>query len=371
MYRDGYRDAVAGRDPLYNDFISTYGAALLLRETEAEWLYLPQTMGEVSRRAALAQYGPLEEKQIRAAGIHPWHYPPTFLLLVAPLAALPYLAALVLWLAVTALPYLEAMRRIVPGTAGIALAVAAPPVFYNIMFGQTGFWVAGCLALGLVILRQQPLLAGCLIGLASVKPHFGLLVPLALIAGGQWRTLATASATVVATIGLSLHFWGSEPWLALFGTLPHALDGFSKGRYVLRHVVSPLGGMQMLGVAPATAWFVQSAISLSIMLLVLRVWWPCAREPERLPRAAAVLLAATTLVPPAAYIYDMPLVVPALALLWRDVCLRGGRLWERHAALILGLAWASVFPVGKLLSLPVGMLLNLTLLAWAVWRFYR
>lgn len=42
-----------------------------------------------------------------------------------------------------------------------------------------------------------------LIGLASVKPHLGILIPLALIAGGYWRAFAAAPLTVTA----SRHRW--------------------------------------------------------------------------------------------------------------------------------------------------------------------
>ena len=47
-----------------------------------------------------------------AAGFTPWHYPPTFLLLAAPLAALPYLAALAVWQAATFSGYLIGLARL-------------------------------------------------------------------------------------------------------------------------------------------------------------------------------------------------------------------------------------------------------------------
>jgi hypothetical protein len=97
-----------------------------------------------------------------------------FIFAVAPLAYLPYLPSYLLWL-------------------------AAPPVFFNVMYGQTGFLTGGLIGLGLVLLGRRPILAGILVGLASVKPHFGVLIPLALIAGGYWRVFA-AVATMAAIV---------------------------------------------------------------------------------------------------------------------------------------------------------------------------
>src|SRR4051794_8920060 len=64
-----------------------------------------------------------------AAGFTPWHYPPTFLLVATPLAALPYFAALAIWQGVTFSGYLVAARACAPGQAGawpLLLAASFP-----------------------------------------------------------------------------------------------------------------------------------------------------------------------------------------------------------------------------------------------------
>src|SRR5690606_42098322 len=48
---------------------------------------------------------------------------------------------------------------------------------------------------GMMLAPAKPIAAGILIGLLTVKPHLGLLLPCCLLAGGHWR--AAASATVV------------------------------------------------------------------------------------------------------------------------------------------------------------------------------
>ena len=46
------------------------------------------------------------------------------------------------------------------------------------------------------MLDRRPLVAGMLFGLLAYKPQFGLMIPLALAAGGRWRRFAAAAATV-------------------------------------------------------------------------------------------------------------------------------------------------------------------------------
>ena len=64
------------------------------------------------------------------------------------------------------------------------LALAYPAVLINIGHGQNGFLTAALLGGALVILDRRPIVAGILFGLLVYKPQFGLMIPLALIAGG-------------------------------------------------------------------------------------------------------------------------------------------------------------------------------------------
>ena len=72
-----------------------------------------------------------------------------------------------------------------------------------LFFVLSGFLIGGLIALGLTLLSSRPWLAGLLIGLASVKPHFGVLIPLALVAGGYWRSFFSAALTVITRRSIS------------------------------------------------------------------------------------------------------------------------------------------------------------------------
>ena len=61
----------------------------------------------------------------------------------------------------------------------------------------------------LLLIERRPWLAGVLIGLLAYKPQFGVLIPVALVAGARWPTIAAAGATVVALVAISFAALGS------------------------------------------------------------------------------------------------------------------------------------------------------------------
>lgn len=79
-------------------------------------------------------------------------------------------------------------------------------------------------------LSMRPRLAGVLIGLMVIKPQFGLLVPVALLAGGHYKTFASAAVTIAvmalfATIALGPAIWIDFLW-AEAGHVPSASESF-------------------------------------------------------------------------------------------------------------------------------------------------
>lgn len=99
-----------------------------------------------------------------------------------------------------------------PGAALAALAF--PAAFWNAGCGQNGFLSAALIAGGLAALERRPVLAGVLFGLMTYKPHLGLMIPLALMAGGCWRALWAAALTALGVAAASLLAFGPEAWFA-------------------------------------------------------------------------------------------------------------------------------------------------------------
>jgi alpha-1,2-mannosyltransferase len=371
-YHDGFQKAERGERPLFTDFTSTYGAALLLRKEAAEYLYHPEHIIHATEEAGNAAYhGTLNDRQ-KKVGFAPWMYPPTFIAFVLPLGFLSYFGALAAWLAITAIPLLMAVRAIMnKSRLAIWLAVAAPPFFYNVMFGQTSFLPAGLIGLGLLNVLRRPYLAGVLIGLASIKPHLGVLIPFALLAGGHWRVFMSACATFVALILSSILAFGTEPWYAFIGITLFHVEGFQYGAYAWKIMTSVLSAAHLSGVSIESAWHVQFLASAICVALVALVWWRGRHRPDTFNLQAAVLCCAIPLAVPMIFLYDLVVLIIALAWLLQDMKTREFKHWEALATLAAMTGILLVKPLGPTPGVQIGLLSICSLLGLSLFRFWN
>jgi hypothetical protein len=123
---------------------------------------------EVLRGKAALIYEPGEFIRIRSALLGPrdffypnWPYPPTFLLILAPFGALPYLYAFVSWGVVTLLGCITVVLLIARQRPAIGLLLASPYTLWNFLAGQNGFLTASVLGASLLCLERRPVLAAC------------------------------------------------------------------------------------------------------------------------------------------------------------------------------------------------------------------
>src|SRR6266436_3081667 len=202
VYRAGSWIIGPGDAPIYTDFACGWIAALQALSGQAASLYDPANFTAV--QAALV--GPRED-------LYPnWPYPPTFLLIMAPFAALPYFWAFAAWDVVTLLGCLIVIYAIIRRRAAIAVVLASPFTAWNFLAAQNGFLTASLLGGSLLLLERRPALAGVLIGCLTYKPQFGVLFPAALVAAKQWRAIASAVISTAVLAGASLAVFGAEAW---------------------------------------------------------------------------------------------------------------------------------------------------------------
>jgi alpha-1,2-mannosyltransferase len=371
LYVRGYAAARAGERPLYTDFTHTYAGSLLLRNQPAVNLFDGWKLRDSMVEAAVVAYGPmLSNSQSQAVNYSAWKYPPSFLFFVAPLAHFPYLLAFLGWCAATAAVYLAAMRSILPSVRAWPLfALAAPPVLNNLTYGQTGFLIAGLIGAGLTQIGRRPVLAGVLLGLASVKPNLGLLIPFALAAGGHWRVFRFAALTAVSLIVASATVYGPAPWFSMLDAMTNYIDGIQFG--ALHAMVSVLGAVQLLGGSEKAAWLAQSVSSACAAGLVAWAWWRAQGNPDRTSLACAALCFATPLATPSVHVYDLVLLAPGAAWLWRDYCDRGSQAWENVALAVPMVALIAIYPLAQIFGLPIGPACFTGLLALALLRLVR
>src|ERR1700730_5226658 len=189
--------------PTSTDFVSFYAAGALADAGTPELAYDQAAHDTAEQRAT--------ESGIESRFSYS---PPVFLLLCAALARLPYLAAFLVFEAATLALCLIVMREVLAerGWSAIIPVLAFPAAFWTIGLGQNSFLTAALFGAGTLWIDRRPILAGLCFGALCYKPHFALLVPVALLAGRHWRALAASLGSVAALCGLSLIAFGWETW---------------------------------------------------------------------------------------------------------------------------------------------------------------
>ena len=294
-----------------------------------------------------------------------WHYPPLFLLVAAPLALLPYLAALALWQAATLAGYLATLWRILPSRDALLAAVAFPAVFVNLGHGHNGFFTTLLLGAGLLLLDRRPALAGIAIGLLAYKLQFGMVIAVALLAGQRWRAIAAAAATVAATAALTLALFGLGTWQAFFDNL-----GFTRsvileqGATGWPRLQSLFAAIRLWGGGLGLAYAGQAAFTGLVLAAVAWAWR--SRADARLRRALVPV--ASLLATPYVLDYDMVLLALSIAFYLAWARENGLRPWD---VTLLATVWM-VPLVARLVAaailLPVGLLAMLALAAMILGR---
>lgn len=253
-----------------------------------------------------------------------WHTPFTFLL-VAPLTALPYRAAGLTWLALSAAAIVASVALIgkelgwprgvglVAGVGALALPVVQKDLSLGHINGTMLLLLAGAWAM---LRRERDTAAGVLIGVAAAVKLYPALLVLPLLAARRWRAAAATASTsaLLAVVSVAaarprfladlfetgrtnfayfdtaptnVSWWGlANRWIAPNGWTPDLGVGW------LGFAVGIAGVAVLLGVAsrrrdladPSAFWGV---------LLVLVLAWPIAWDHYLVLAIPWVVLAAT------------------------------------------------------------------------------
>ncbi len=335
----------ASGTPLGADFVQFHAAARLALEGRAADVFSPAAMQAVTD-AMFPGNG----------NVFLWNYPPTFLLLVAPLGLLSYPAAFAAFMASTGALYALAAKALIRHRLWLLFAGAFPAAFLTVLHGQNAFLAAAALGIGLARAPDRPVLAGIALGLASYKPHLGLIVPLALVAGGHWRALAAAALTTLLFAAASWLAFGFDAWVAFFANLP-VMSGIMRDAPELwPKMASVFATARMLGAPAGLAYGLQLAASLTVAAATVHAW----SRPGPHDLKVALAVAATIIATPYLMDYDLILLGIPIALMARHA-LAGGR--PTHAAL-LALVALSPLLVGLVFSI------RLPIVAPALWCLF-
>jgi len=282
-----------GRAP-GSDFITFYAASELGRQGD------PAAAFDMARIAAA------ERAVLPVKDVYVWHYPPPFQLVVTPLAYAPYGWALAGWTLATLAAFLMLVRHISADKRALVVALGAPALFVSLMHGQNATLVTALLGFGLLWLERRPWLAGGLLGLLVIKPHFAVLLPLLLAVQGRWKSFAAAALAAGGLCAVSYLAFGPTVWTAFLQDLPAASRLVQDGELPWAKIPSIFVSALSLG-APAPLAYGLHGLTALVLAAMTAIAW---RRPG--PMALKIALAAPAILSVSPYCFDYDLLFLAL-----------------------------------------------------------
>jgi hypothetical protein len=337
--------AAYGSDHYHNDFTFYYAAARI--GVTHGWQSIYDLGLQQSELYAIGS-------RIKIAELARYISPPPLAWLALPFTLLPYPFAYLLW-SVLLLGALTGTWYLVAPGAGparlihLVAALAWLPVIYALQLGQPGLLVALGVAGSYALLRKhRQFLSGLALGVIVLKPQLGFLLPIALLAGGRYRTVAGASVGIGALLLASAINVGPDGIAAYAQRLSFAADVPVNRQLTLAVVI---GGV-------AAARLVQAAIAIWALALAYRL----RKQPPEWMFVLAIVggLLATP------YLHIDDLVMLGLAV-WLYLRIPGRPRWSWAFLLALVIAAEGIPEWGPLPSI-VGEVAFLVLLSVAALR---
>lgn len=297
--------------------------------------------------------------------LHPFLYPPHYLLFLLPFGLLPPFLSLAIFLFLSFAALCAALlywaRDNTERWLYCVSVLVSPAAAIVVCLGQNTFLSCALLVGGFAALSaRRHILAGFLLGLLSYKPQLFLMVPVALVASRQWRVLASMCVTGVVLAAVSTGLFGIAIWRDWFSimTAPSALtERWS--------AIARINGQNIFAYAAFLGAPIKLANALQIagtLCGAMFVYWFHRRAMHDELKLVAVL-AATTLTAPHFLCYDA-VVIEIAAVMFLAYALRdGASIFEIAVAT---LAWLSpminpptVFAIGVATPLLIVLFLVL------------
>lgn len=286
--------------PVFGDFIAFWSAGRLALEGHVELVHDAQAIMAAHREAV-----PGHE------AFFPWRSPPVFLLIMTPLAALPFWAAALVFLGASLCIYTYALTRFLPDRRALLFALTPPALIFHIGSVQMTPLITGLHGLAFHWLTRRPIAAGAAIAAMAIKPHLAVMWPILLVCQGRWRTFLSAAAFTLGLLFVTGVIFGFEVYPRFLADLGDAQGLMSRRGLPPNTVGSLYGNLVYLGVMPNLAFGLHVVSALAAIAVAARIFL---RQDEM--QAMAALPAATVLISPYLFFYDtllLSLSVVALA----------------------------------------------------------
>lgn len=300
------------------------------------------------------------------AFFYPPSYPPIVPALFAPLAPLTFPNAYFVWLATSATVFGLVMIVAAQGLGRkrhqvVLAALLFPPFIAHQIVGQTTILpLVGFVGGWWALTREKPLLAGLLLSVVAIKPHFGMAMAIVLLSMRLWTIVGGVIVGLALHAGLTVAVCGTPAISAYLATTLRVLSDstiINPGDQRYTHGVRiSLEALVPHDVA-TVAWLAAAA---AIGWVTVRTWRITIDWSLRM----SALLLATLLISPHVQAYDAILLGPAT--LW----LAGLAVSTGNRVLLVGLsllAVSFVVPAARISGVPA----SLPLMAWMLWDCQR
>jgi hypothetical protein len=292
-----------GVPPLGRDFAASWSAGHLFWEGRVNEVFNGQVMGG------------LQSSVSDITGTLYWHYPATFLTVVLPFGWFSYPVGLGLFSVLSFIAWLLVVRKIKPNQTLLQMAplLFAPAFWMCFAQGQNGTFIAFLLISGLYAQSQgRTVIASLCFAALIVKPHFGVMIPVILIAQSDWKSFSLTAVFCIIGIAISTLIIGAEYWPLFFDNLSLLRAALLTGE-LTHHQISGFAFAQALGIPNAGRWVLQAIIAVLSILICWVVW----RESKSYQLRFATFIITTVLISPYAFHYDAVMCVAALYFLYQ------------------------------------------------------
>jgi len=292
------------------DFLHLYTLGLLALAHRGADLYSMQA------QAALAAQRLPDAAGIRYLPL----YPPQVSIFFAPLARLPYLWALILWLTLSSLTYslcCYAIWRISPNLRQhkltvLILAFAFPAFWHLIAWGQTSALALAFFTVAYFALRaQREFLTGIALGCLIFKPQLAVASGIVFLVSLRWKVIAGALFGAAAQLAAACSYYGIDPLRGWFHTLLNvpALLPLLEPKVYQTHSLRTFWSMLLPWPSVSLALYLVTAILVSALTIA------CWRGSFAMSLRYSTLLLASVLLAPHLTVYDLVILAPAFLLL--------------------------------------------------------
>ena len=248
-------------------------------------------------------------------------YPPQVSIFFAPLAHFSYPAALAMWWLFCTAIYgvcCYAIWRACPklwdyGALVFLLALAFPPFFHLIAWGQTSALALLCFTAAFLLFRnQRDFLAGLVLGCLVFKPQLGIAAAILFFSLARWKVVTGAVLSGAAQLWIGVLYYGWEPlreWWALLANANQLMPLLEPKPYQT-HSLRTFWSMLLPWYPISLGLYVLSS---AVVLYVLVACWK--RDSTPLSLKYSALLLTTVLVAPHLTVYDLVILAPAVLLM--------------------------------------------------------